>query len=294
MREGVAAGGVLGKITKIGELRCRWIAAPHRGAIQRSGDPDALPKGTIKSSNEPSPPLGSTSHRGGARARGSLHAAEVFVRPCVRSPRTRTLKVDSAFSGASRRAQDAGSAHGTLSRRPPWRPKGAALLLRHAAQGQGRHRPGLTRSANSNYTVAPTCCPIRPVALRDSRAPHVPRPGPPQACIPAAVDIRRRSPSGEGLAGDIRSQLRDKNVRHAGIGARATASLSAFRDAETRDKPRAIIGEQIRPCCSPMPPGGELRLVGPRSPRAQSASQEFALKQHPLWHNRSTSWVAIP
>src|SRR2546426_2734544 len=47
------------------------------------------------------------------------------------------------------------------------------------------------------------------------------------------------------LAGDIRSQLRDKNVRHAGISREGDTVVIRFRDAETREKARKIIAEQI-------------------------------------------------
>src|SRR5262245_8226584 len=49
----------------------------------------------------------------------------------------------------------------------------------------------------------------------------------------------------ESRGGDIRSQLRDKNVRHAGITREGNNIVVRFREAETRDKARAIIAEQI-------------------------------------------------
>src|SRR6266581_4035796 len=61
-----------------------------------------------------------------------------------------------------------------------------------------------------------------------------------QVDLPAAIAKRA-----ESLAGDIRSQLRDKNVRHTGIAREGDSIVIRFRDAETRDKARAIIGEQL-------------------------------------------------
>src|SRR5260221_349237 len=51
------------------------------------------------------------------------------------------------------------------------------------------------------------------------------------------VDMRAAiTKRAESLAGDIRSQLRDKNVRHAGISREGDSVVIRFRDAETRDK----------------------------------------------------------
>src|SRR3989454_11866483 len=60
------------------------------------------------------------------------------------------------------------------------------------------------------------------------------------------VDMRAAiAKRAESLAGDIRSQLRDKNVRHAGISREGDTVVIRFRDAETREKARKIIAEQI-------------------------------------------------
>src|SRR6266850_1669980 len=60
------------------------------------------------------------------------------------------------------------------------------------------------------------------------------------------VDMRAAiAKRAEGLAGDIRSQLRDKSVRHAGISREGDTVVIRFRDAETREKARAIISEQL-------------------------------------------------
>src|SRR6202521_1316571 len=49
----------------------------------------------------------------------------------------------------------------------------------------------------------------------------------------------------ESYTNDIRAQLRDKSVRHTGITREGTNVVIHFRDAETRDKARAIITEQL-------------------------------------------------
>jgi preprotein translocase subunit SecD len=103
------------------------------------------------------------------------------------------------------------------------------------------------------------------------------------------VDMRAAiAKRAEGLAGDIRSQLRDKNVRHAGIAREGDSIVIRFRDAETRDKARAIIGEQMPDLqLTDASLGGELRLVATIRPEAQKRTQEFALKQNiQTLHNR--------
>src|SRR5438093_12519819 len=103
------------------------------------------------------------------------------------------------------------------------------------------------------------------------------------------VDMRAAiAKRAEGLAGDMRSQLRDKNVRHAGISREGDSVVIRFRDAETRDKARAIIAEQLPDLqLADASTGSELRLVASIRPEAQKRTQELALKQNiQTLHNR--------
>ncbi len=103
------------------------------------------------------------------------------------------------------------------------------------------------------------------------------------------VDMRAAiAKRAEGLAGDIRSQLRDKNVRHAGISREGDTVVIRFRDAETREKARAIIAEQLPDLqLADASTGSELRLVASIRPEAQKRTQELALKQNiQTLHNR--------
>jgi preprotein translocase subunit SecD len=92
----------------------------------------------------------------------------------------------------------------------------------------------------------------------------------------------------ESLAGDMRSQLRDRNVRHAGITREGNNIVVRFRDAETRDKARAVIIEQIPDLTlADSGSGTDLLLVATLKPEAQKRTQEFALKQNiQTLHNR--------
>ena len=103
------------------------------------------------------------------------------------------------------------------------------------------------------------------------------------------VDMRAAiAKRAEGLAGDIRSQLRDKNVRHAGISREGDTVVIRFRDAETREKARKIIAEQIPDLqLTDSNSGSELLLVAAIRPEAQKRTQELALKQNiQTLHNR--------
>jgi preprotein translocase subunit SecD len=103
------------------------------------------------------------------------------------------------------------------------------------------------------------------------------------------VDMRAAiAKRAESLAGDMRSQLRDKNVRHAGISREGDSVVIRFRDPETRDKARTIIAEQIPDVkLDDAGVSGELRLVATIRPEAQKRTQELALKQNiQTLHNR--------
>jgi len=103
------------------------------------------------------------------------------------------------------------------------------------------------------------------------------------------VDMRAAiAKRAEGLAGDMRSQLRDKNVRHAGISREGDSVVIRFRDAETRDNARKIIAEQLPDLqLADASAGSELRLVASIRPEAQKRTQELALKQNiQTLHNR--------
>ena len=104
-----------------------------------------------------------------------------------------------------------------------------------------------------------------------------------QVDMPAALAKRA-----ESLAGDVRSQLRDKNVRHAGVAREVNNIVIRFRDAETREKARAIIAEQLPDLqLADAGSGNELRLVASIRPEGQKRTQELALKQNiQTLHNR--------
>jgi preprotein translocase subunit SecD len=103
------------------------------------------------------------------------------------------------------------------------------------------------------------------------------------------VDMRAAlAKRAESLAGDVRSQLRDKSVRHSGITREGNNVVVQFRDAETRDKARAVISEQLADLqVADAGSGSDLRLIASIRPEAAKRTQEFALKQNiQTLHNR--------
>lgn len=93
----------------------------------------------------------------------------------------------------------------------------------------------------------------------------------------------------ESLTGDIRTSLRDKNIRHSGISRDGNTVLIAFRDAETRTAARNLLQDTLADVtwADSTAPNGDLQLTGNLKPEAQRKVQEAALKQNiTTLHNR--------
>lgn len=89
---------------------------------------------------------------------------------------------------------------------------------------------------------------------------------------------------------DLRLQLRERNVRHAGISRQGNAIELAFRDEDTRKKARDVLAD-LFPDLTVIAPAanaaGELKLVLSLSTKAQQQAREYALKQNmTTLHNR--------
>jgi preprotein translocase subunit SecD len=89
----------------------------------------------------------------------------------------------------------------------------------------------------------------------------------------------------EALTGDVRSMLREKNVRHSGITREGNTVLVAFRDAEQRAAALEVLRNQLPDVTwGEQADGG---LAGTLSPQAQLAVQQAAIKQNiTTLHNR--------
>jgi preprotein translocase subunit SecD len=92
----------------------------------------------------------------------------------------------------------------------------------------------------------------------------------------------------ESLAGDIRTTLREKNVRHNGITRVGQTVEVKFKDTAALDAAKAIIQDQFPELISTASPdGAEFKLVAAINPVAGRKIQEQALKQNiTTLHNR--------
>ncbi|MEO7391730.1 MAG: protein translocase subunit SecD [Ramlibacter sp.] len=96
------------------------------------------------------------------------------------------------------------------------------------------------------------------------------------------------SKKAEALAGDLRTILRDKNVRHAGISRNVQAIEVRFRDSQTLEAAKAVIADQFPDLqVVDVPEGTDYKLTASIKPEAARRVQEQALKQNMVTlHNR--------
>jgi preprotein translocase subunit SecD len=92
----------------------------------------------------------------------------------------------------------------------------------------------------------------------------------------------------ESVAGDLRSQLRERNIRHGGITREGQTLRVRFRDTATRDKAREVIASSLTDLnVAEREDGQDLLLVATLKPEAIKRTQEYALKQNiTTLHNR--------
>jgi len=104
-----------------------------------------------------------------------------------------------------------------------------------------------------------------------------------QVDMPAAL-----AKKAESLAGDIRTSLREKNVRHSGINRNAQTIEIRFRDAQTLDAAKRVIQEQFADLQTvDAPEGTDYKLTASIKPEAARRVQDQALKQNiTTLHNR--------
>jgi len=85
----------------------------------------------------------------------------------------------------------------------------------------------------------------------------------------------------DAFTGDIRTALRDKNIRHSGVAREGMTIVVRFRDPETRDKAQRVIADAL-PDLAVVEAGdaAEPRLNATIRPEAEKRIQESALKQN--------------
>ncbi len=92
----------------------------------------------------------------------------------------------------------------------------------------------------------------------------------------------------ESLVADVRSQLRDKNIRHGGVAREGQTLRIRFRDIETREKAREVILNTVGELnLAEREDGRDFLLVATLKPDAVKRTEEYALKQNiTTLHNR--------
>ena len=92
----------------------------------------------------------------------------------------------------------------------------------------------------------------------------------------------------ESLAGDLRTSLRDKNVRHSGIARNGQTIELRLRDSATLAAAKAVVQDQFPDLITTdAPDGGEYKLTASIRPEAARRVQDQALKQNiTTLHNR--------
>ena len=96
------------------------------------------------------------------------------------------------------------------------------------------------------------------------------------------------SKKAESLAGDIRTVLREKNVRHSGISRNGQTIEIRFRDTATMEEARRTVADQFADLTTvESPDGTEFKMVASIKPVAAKSVQDQALKQNiTTLHNR--------
>ena len=104
-----------------------------------------------------------------------------------------------------------------------------------------------------------------------------------QVDMPAALTKKA-----ESLAGDIRTGLREKNVRHSGISRNNQTIEIRFRDMQTLEAAQRVIQEQFLDLqTTSAPDGADFKLTAVINPVAAKRVQEQAIKQNiTTLHNR--------
>ncbi len=104
-----------------------------------------------------------------------------------------------------------------------------------------------------------------------------------QVDMPAAL-----AKKAESLAGDIRTGLREKNVRHSGISRNGQTIEIRFRDSDTLDAAQRVIQDQFLDLqTTSAPDGSDFKLSAVINPVAAKRVQEQAIKQNiTTLHNR--------
>jgi len=98
----------------------------------------------------------------------------------------------------------------------------------------------------------------------------------------------------DAYAGEMRSLLRDKDLRHAGIAREGTTLRVRFRDPAVRDKAAQVIAAQMQTLdLARRDDGQDQLLVATLKPEALKNEQELAIKQNITTLNRRVNQLGV-
>jgi len=98
----------------------------------------------------------------------------------------------------------------------------------------------------------------------------------------------------ESFAGDLRTGLREKNIRHAGIAREGQTLRLRFRDAETRDKAMVTVGQLIPVLTlARRDDGQDFMIVATLKPEALKNEQDLAVKQNIVTLHRRVNQLGV-
>ncbi len=98
----------------------------------------------------------------------------------------------------------------------------------------------------------------------------------------------------DSVAADLRTLLRDKNIRHAGIARSGQTVQVQFRDAEMREKAKQLIaGSQPELLLAETLTGADFTLVATLNPQSIKTFQDDALKQNIATLNKRINELAV-
>ena len=98
----------------------------------------------------------------------------------------------------------------------------------------------------------------------------------------------------DALTGDMRTLLRDKNIRHAGIERQANAITVKFRDEATRTAARGVISDAVTDLALlDGNDGADLKLTAAIKPEAERRVQENAIKQNITTFNNRINALGV-
>ncbi len=98
----------------------------------------------------------------------------------------------------------------------------------------------------------------------------------------------------ESFAGELRTGLREKNIRHAGIAREGQTLRLRFRDADTRDKALATVGQLIPVLTlDKRDDGQDFMIVATLKPETLKNEQDLAVKQNIVTLHRRVNQLGV-